>query len=309
MSSKLDDLFNDPYLRRRLLKRLEEGWSFEKIEPMSTAEIFAHLNRLGIAVSPEDYRMAAQRYDSAERLADEWYAQYALRPQGRYDKDFVWMAAIVLWKRLIPDRVCFEQIDEAMQKGYDLLERHRTTAACDIWWQVWEWLKEKVTPERNTLEALDEDFRGTQSVFNWSQDFEMELGNAGIDDPEYYWRRIQYCQEFLEIFFDIDWQMRGNFLRAEAESYWQLGEIETAETKFEALIAANPDWAWGYIDWSDLYWLFRDSPKNYDWAEQILQRALDRPGLEDREDVLDRLKELRAERAQARGQKKKQRKR
>ncbi len=94
--------------------------------------------------------------------------------------------------------------------------------------------------------------------------------------------------------------MRGSFLRAEAESYWRLGDVETAEAKFEALIRANPDWAWGYIGWSDLYLQYRDSPKNYARGEQILQRALARPNLEDREHVLDRLKSLRAERARAR---------
>jgi hypothetical protein len=36
--------------------------NFDKIEPMSTGEIFAWLNRLGVAVTPEDYRMAAQRH-------------------------------------------------------------------------------------------------------------------------------------------------------------------------------------------------------------------------------------------------------
>lgn len=309
MWRNLDDLFNDPNFRRRLLKRIEEGWTFEKIEPMSTDEIFARLNRLGVTVTPEDFLDAAQRHESSERLADEWYARYTLRPEGRYDEDFVWMAAFVLWKRLIPDRICFEQINERMQEGYDLLRAHRTAEACDVWWQVWEWVKDKVTPERDTLEALDEDFRGTQAVFNWCQDFERELENAAIDDPRYHRLRVRYCQEFLEAFSDVQWLMRGNFLRAAAESYWRLGEIETAEAKFEALIEANPDWAWGYIGWSDMYWPFRDDPENCDRAEPILQRALDRPNLEDREVVLDRLERLRAERAQAGGKKRRKRRR
>jgi tetratricopeptide (TPR) repeat protein len=300
MSKGLGDLFNDPDFRRRLRQRIQEGWTFEKIEPMSTAEIFARLNRLGIPVTPEDFQQAAQRHESAERLADEWYKRYTLHPEGRYDEDFVWMAAIVLWKRLVPDRTCFEQINERIREGYDLLERRRTAEACDAWWQVWEWLVEKVTPERNTIAALDADFVGTQSVYNWCQDFEMELGNACIDDARYCRLRIRYCQEFLEAFSGIGWLMRGNFLRAEAESYWRLGDVETAEARFEALIEANPNWAWGYIDWSDLYWLYQDSPKDYARGEAILRRALARPRLEDREDVLDRLEKLRAERAPAR---------
>jgi tetratricopeptide (TPR) repeat protein len=309
MPRKTSDPFSDPNFQRRLVQRMEEGWSFEKIEPMPTDEIFGRLNRLGVTVTPKDYRRAAERHDSAERLADEWHKQYTLRPEGRYDDDFVWMAAIVLWKRLIPDRFCFEQIDEQMQEGYRLLEQERIAEACDVWWQVWERVKEKVTPERNTLDALDKDFRGMQAVFNWCQDFEMELGNAGIDDPQYHRLRIRYCQEFLGTFSDIDRSMRDNFSRAEAEAYWRLGEIETAEARFEALIDENPDSAWGYIGWSDEYWLLRDSPKDYDRAEPILLRALERPGLEDRDDVLDRLERLRAERAQAGGKKQRGRRR
>lgn len=309
MSKRLGDLFSDPRFRQRLLKRLEEGWTYEKIEPMSTDEIFARLNRLGVAVTPEMYRAAAQRHESAERLADEWYAQYPLRPEGRYDEDFVWMAAVILWKRLVPDRVSFEQINHEMQRGYDLMAENRTAEGCDVWWQVWGWLKEKVTPEQNTLRAFDEDFRGTQSVYNWCQDFEMELRNAGIHNPKYHRLRTRYCREFLETFSGVEWLMRGNFLRAEAESYWWLGEIETAEEKFAALINENPDWAWGYINWSDMYWLFRDSPKDYDKGEAILKRALNRPNLEDRDDVLDRLRGLREERAQARRPRRRRRRR
>ena len=133
MHGSLDDLFNNLDFQKRLLKRLEEGWTFEKIEPISTDEIFARLNRLGIAVTPEEFRQAAQRHESAERLADEWRERYPLRPEGRYDEDYVWMAAIVLWKRLVPDRISFEQIDERMQEGYDLLMAHRIAEACDAW--------------------------------------------------------------------------------------------------------------------------------------------------------------------------------
>ena len=53
MWKDMDDLFSDPHLRNQLLKRLEEGWTYDKIEPMSTEEIFRRLNRLGIAVTPE----------------------------------------------------------------------------------------------------------------------------------------------------------------------------------------------------------------------------------------------------------------
>ena len=97
--------------------------------------------------------------------------------------------------------------------------------------------------------------------------------------------------------------MRCSFLRAEAETLWKLGEVKAAEAKFEALIKTYPNWAWGYIGWSDQYWLMKGSPKDYDRGEAILRQALDRPGLEDRKYVQERLDSLRIERAQAKGQK------
>jgi len=303
-------LFRDPDFQKKLRKRIAAGWTFEKIEPMSTDEIFARLNQLGIEATQENFLEAAQQYESADRLAEkEWYARYTLHPEGRYDGDFAWMAAIVLWKRLIPDRICFEQIDECMQEGYSLLMAGHTTQACDVWWQVWKWVKEKVSPERNTLSTFDDVFQGTQLVFNWCQDFEMELANAGVKDAKYHRLRFRYCREFLETFIGIERSMRKNFLRAEAESHWRLGEIETAEAQFKALIEDDPDWAWGYIGWSDECWLCRDSPKDYDQGEAILQQALKRSSLEDRGDVLDRLKQLREERAQVENKKQPKRRR
>ncbi len=294
----LNDLFADPNFRKKLLKRIAEGWSREKIEKMSTPEIFSRLNRLGIKTSKKQFLKASRHYESADDLSEEeWYAKYTLQPEGRYDEDFPWIAAIVLWKRLVPDRICFEQINDLMQDGYDYLDENRTPKACDAWWQTWEWIKEKVTPERNTLAAFDEAFRGAQSIFNWCSHFIIELHNAGLKDPQYFHMRICYVQEFLNTFTELSWLRQGNFLRAEAESYWLVGEIDKAESKFKALIEANPNWAWGYINWSDMYARTFYGTVDYDRAEEILQRALERPNLEEREMVLDRLERVRKRRS------------
>lgn len=251
--------------------------------------------RFGINVSAEQFVQDARRHDSAESLNKEWEKTCPIRWTDTLDDDFVWMATVVLWKRLVPDHIAFEQINDEMQGGYELLEAGETGAACDKWWPVWQWVKTRVTPARNTLAAFDRAFVGTQCVFNRCQDFEMELGNAGPEDPAYYRMLIQYAQEFLATFAGLEWEMRGNFLRAEANANWNLGEIETAEQQFAAIIAQNPDWAWGYVGWSDHFWLDRGAPRNYERAEDLLQQALARPNLEDRDAVLERLRDLRKE--------------
>lgn len=83
------DLFSDLSFRRKLLGRIEDGWTFGKIEPMSTEEVFARLNRLGVATTPDDFQQAAQYHDSAQPLAAEWRTQYILRPEDRHDEDFL----------------------------------------------------------------------------------------------------------------------------------------------------------------------------------------------------------------------------
>ena len=291
----LDNLLKDPAFLRQLRKRQEEDWTFEKVEALSTEELLAALVLFDVNISAEQFARDARRHDSAESLNKEWEKTCPIRWTDTLDDDFVWMATFVLWKRLVPDHIAFEQISEEMQDGYELLEAGKTGAACDKWWQVWQWVREKVTPERNTLESFDNAFLGTQSVFNWCQDFERELSNVGVDDRAYYRRLIRYAEEFLATFTDVDWLMHGNFLRAEADAYWELGEIKTAEQKFAALIAQNPDWAWGYVGWSDHYWLHRDEPKDYAKAEALLEQALARPRLEDRNDVVERLRDLRKE--------------
>jgi len=292
--SLLDDLL----FRRQLMRRLEEGWDFDKIRPMTTEAIIAKLNSFGILIDEASFLAEIEGYDSAQKLADGWREKYDCTATGN-DLDFLWMAAIVLWERLAPDVINMEMIDDLMQEGYTLLEQRDWPGACDAWWQTWEWIREKLTPEMTTVKPFDDIFMGYQSVFNWSQDFEMELGNAGLDDPTYYRKRIQYCREFYTQFRDESENMLGNFHRAEAESLWSLGEIAAAEEKFRELIALYPDWPWGYIGWADCYWLLKDSPKQYDKAETIYLKALATPNLRNKDDVLDRLASLYEEKGDA----------
>jgi len=58
----------------------------------------------------------------------------------------------------------------------------------------------------------------TQFIYNWCQDFEMELANAAVEDKSYYEKRIKYCQDFLRIFPDSDKLIIQNMLKAVKES-------------------------------------------------------------------------------------------
>jgi len=190
-----------------------------------------------------------------------------------------------------------EHLDDLMQDGYGLSQAGQGTAACDRWLEAWETIKQMATPQMRTVEAFDDACPGMlQSVFNWCSDLEIGLHNAGIDDPIYHEHRLRYAHEFLAQFSDVDAERHVQFTRAEGEALWNLGRRAEAEAVYEKLVERFPDQGWGYIGWSDHYWLWgAPEPKEYERAEAILQRALARPNLRYRDDVLDRLASLHEE--------------
>jgi tetratricopeptide (TPR) repeat protein len=100
---------------------------------------------------------------------------------------------------------------------------------------------------------------------------------------------MRFVREYLSQFPDEDGLSYLNMRRAEGEALWHLGRQAEAEAVYRALVEKMPDQAWAYIGWADNYYLGRGAVKDYPAAEAILRRALARPNLEDREDVLQRL--------------------
>src|SRR3954449_12486314 len=102
----------------------------------------------------------------------------------------------------------------------------------------------------------------------------LELGNAGTKAPIYYEHLLRFSREYLTQFPDEEAIHLLNMLRSRGEALLFLGRRPEAEATYAALVERLPDEGFGYIGWSDHYWLYRDSPKEYGTAEAILQRAL-----------------------------------
>jgi tetratricopeptide (TPR) repeat protein len=186
-----------------------------------------------------------------------------------------------------------ERLDDLVQEGYALLALGQTAAACDRWLAAWELVKELARPEMRSTSEFDQAHREqSQFLFNWCQNLEMELQNAGVHDPVYHEHRLRYADEFLARFPQEDVLVQINFGQARGEALWDLGRRAEAEAAFAELVERFPRQGWVYISWADQYWMVKGSPKEYARAEEILMEAADRPRLEDRRDVLERLAEL-----------------
>ncbi len=83
--------------------------------------------------------------------------------------------------------------------------------------------------------------------------------------------------------------MVENRRRAVAESYFELGETDKAETLFDQWLAADPRWGWGWIGWADLHFFTNNRPKDYSRTGELLRRGYSTPGVRNRDDIADRL--------------------
>jgi len=181
----------------------------------------------------------------------------------------------------------FERIEATIEKGYEAIYTNDYVSGCDLWLEAWEELKALMEDDGITnVQEIDEKYPWREFVSNYVQDMEMELGNAGTDDKEYYKKRITYCRELCER-CGSDQLMRENTRRAIAQSYFQLGKYEESEQEFEAMLQEDPTFGWAYIEWADCYAWGVDEPC-YEKAYEILDRGLRQAGLRDRKEVLER---------------------
>lgn len=77
-------------------------------------------------------------------------------------------------------------VDGVVREGYRLYAEKKEQEGCRIRPGVWKHLKKRFTLEMRSVEDAERVFSGTQGLFNWCQDLEAELHNAGLKDPAFY---------------------------------------------------------------------------------------------------------------------------
>ena len=203
-------------------------WNLDKVRKMSTSEIIEKLESMHVDFEIERFKKQAQNYISAIQLAEDQYYTQNFHAQDQ-DEDFIWLAIIELWNRIIPEKFNAEMIDDLIQEGYEDIENQNYGDGIEKWEKAWNMIISIVPPHVKSVTDADKFIPGlTQYLFNWCQDFEVELGNAGRVDRSFYVKRIKYCQDFRRIFPNSGESIIKNMLRAEAESYTELKGTETA---------------------------------------------------------------------------------
>jgi tetratricopeptide (TPR) repeat protein len=263
-------------------------------KPLTDDELLAKLRSFDIQLDHDALERLCRQALSAEEIAKPLLDQRTFHGrQAKMESDWIWVCLTTLWQRWFPDQPCFELLDDKIVAGYELQGPGRDAAACHIWLEAWRDVLVLLDKGGLTsIRAFDERFRGSQSLFNWIQDLEDALWNAGLQDRRLLTARIAVCEEGLRRFPAEDELMTENRRRALAESYFELGETGKAEALYGDWLRADPRWGWGWIGWSDGYGIMRTQFKDWQRAEQILREGLAVDQVRDRLDMLERLADV-----------------
>src|SRR5699024_1794406 len=231
----------------KMMDLYEKPISFEEVSKYSTEKIRMKLNNMGIPFNEQEFSKDVNVFFSAKEIADRWIKRHYIHTTTA-TIDFLQFAARILWERLAPkDNKSMEQLHDMYIKGEEYLAEKNPTAACDVWLEMWEALKYRMTPSCKDLSFFDKHYANTFFIGNYCQDLEMKLQNAGNVNPIYFEKRIQYCREFCTSFPNEEELYIHNMRRAIADSHSFMKKYEQAEKEFEQIVKDYPHNPWGYI--------------------------------------------------------------
>jgi tetratricopeptide (TPR) repeat protein len=241
-------------------------------------EVINKLRSMGIEFNKKQFLKDVKAFYSADDISHHWRKKYTIFVEENWEDDFIWEAALFLWEKFAPQIVNTEKLDDMMQEGYELIEEKKYIEGTELWLDVWEHLRKRFTPDMESISEAEVVFPGMmQSLYNWCQDVEVALENAGSEDPSFYKKRIEYCNTFCSLFPESNELIIHNMKRAEADSYFHLGETRKGDELFEKMIDDFPDSVWGYLGWGDMYGVMRLNEKvpiDYKKANKIYRDGL-----------------------------------
>jgi hypothetical protein len=263
---------------------------------LSDEELLQKLHSLGLTEVDRNWLdQVTQKVPSAQVLATAITKHSHLEIPAKQE-DWVWFALVCLWERWFPDRPNFEMLDDQMQAGYQAQQANQRVEAARLWLQVWRGVEYLMkTFNISSIQEFDACFGGTNSVFNWVQDFSDELYGAALTDPSFLQERLAVCQAVLPLAgkTEQDSHLLSHFKRDLAETHAALGDHKTTDQLYTQWLREDPQWGWGWIGWSDIYHLFAPGDHvDTNRAEQILNDGLAVPGVHDRQYLVERLASL-----------------
>lgn len=259
-------------------------------EELSINQCMKWLVGLGLSVNQQKFKELASQFESAEGLS------HYLTDSGMIDIDpysreaeNLFHVLTDLWEHWIPERPSMEKLEDYIRLGEAFLEKEQHFECCMAWLSLFPRVWEIVA--KLDCEGTKDPFDAFQMTFyNWIQDLQFELQEAGSLNLFFHEQRIIVAEAYLQHCPDFDSGIAEGMRSAIGETYFHLGKTDEADGLFKKWLEEDPTWGWGWIHWSDCY-SFYESDKSLDYtkAKNILQNALLYKKVREKDIILDRL--------------------
>lgn len=181
----------------------------------------------------------------------------------------------------------------------DLAQRNGSPIeACRHGLHVWDHIQElmKMLRAKSVFE-LDQGQATIYDLLYWASAFADELHDATLTDKSFVSKQLDFCEYYVEMHGDMlnkDVRNLGNIRISLAETYCRMGKAKEADAFFREWLSVEPDWGWGWIGWSDCYWLWEIPAlkKDFNKAERILKEGLLVPNVTDMNYIKERFSDL-----------------
>lgn len=194
-----------------------------------------------------------------------------------------------------PLRDWLERIHQSIQEEDAYEKDNNYVAVCHAGLQTWFYLKQFM----NFLGAKDFcDLEGytRYDLLYWSCRLTHHLHNTSLKDKSLFPKKFLFCKEYVEMhenYLNKNMRNLGSIRQSLADCYVERGNFKICDTLYEQWLKKEPDWGWGWISWSDCYWLFYGKNKpNLIKAKHILEKGLAVQGVSDKDYISERFKEL-----------------
>lgn len=247
-------------------------------QDIKTEKLIKIIKELGIDYSKRKFELLLKKY----KYSTEDLIEFEYKNIVENFKDFKYFTILYsimeLRKRHFPNIPNMDWLEDLMQEGYTgIYENKNKIKGIEKWISAWELVKNLIPSRIKALEDADS-FSNvlSQSIHNWCQDFEMELGNVAIYNIKYHHEMIKYTQEFISKFPESSSNIRLNMKVALANSLFSLGKYRKLNELFKEMYEEFPHEVWMYLKICFIFIKLAKKTgkiKYFDKAENLLEKA------------------------------------
>src|SRR3990167_5284706 len=169
----------------------------------------------------------------------------------------------LLYMRSKSYRDLMDKIHDSINEESHHEKANDPISAADAGLRTWAYLKKLMTV-LNAKDIYDLEHETMYDLLYWASTLATYLHEASRRDSSFLKKKYDFCKEYTkmhEVFSDKNMRNLGNIRRTYAECYFDEGDFETFDSLYTKCLQKEPDWGWGWIGWSDSYWLFTGKNK------------------------------------------------